>query len=184
MTAPAREEAPHTTAHVGAKVSPASSAGPALARAQQTIPPALRRATLVRDHHRCVVPGCRNAIFCDLHHLQLRSEEGRNDADNLITLCGAHHRAAHRGALVIEGPATTVSFRHADGSSYGRVMDPQALEARAKTFRALCGLGFRESDVRGALARLEREGELAVATTAEQWLRAALALLTRRRSRP
>jgi Holliday junction resolvasome RuvABC DNA-binding subunit len=75
-----------------------------------------------------------------------------------------------------------VRFRHADGSSYGRVLDPQAHEARAKTFRALCGLGFREGDVRAVLAQLEGEGNLAAATT-EQWLRAGLARLTRPRSR-
>jgi hypothetical protein len=173
---------PH--AHVGANGSRAPSASSAFARAHQTVTPALRRSVLLRDHHRCVVPGCRNAIFVDLHHLKLRSEQGRNDADNLITLCGAHHRAAHRGQLVIQGSsATAVVFRHADGSAYGQVMDARAHEARAKTFRALCGLGFRESDVRAALEQLEAEGKLAAATT-EQCLRAALARLTMRRSRP
>ena len=171
----------HAYAHVGAKVSLAPNAGPPLPRAQQTTPPALRRAILARDHRRCRVPGCRNSAFVDLHHLQLRSEGGPNDPENLLTPCGAHHRAAHRGQLLIDGTATGVRFRHADGSPYGRVLEPQALEARAKTFRALRGLGFREGDVRAVLAQLEREGGLAAATT-EQWLRAALARLTPPRS--
>jgi hypothetical protein len=46
-------------------------------RAQQSIPPALRRAVLLRDPHRCQVPGCRNTTFLDLHHIQLHSEGGR-----------------------------------------------------------------------------------------------------------
>jgi len=29
--------------------------------------------------------------FIDVHHLQPRSEGGRNEASNLITLCSAHH---------------------------------------------------------------------------------------------
>jgi hypothetical protein len=67
------------------------------ARARQTIPPATRRAVLRRDRQCCVVPGCRNVSFLDLHHIDLSSEGGSNEPDNLITLCGAHHRAAHRG---------------------------------------------------------------------------------------
>ena len=171
---------PNDGAHVGATVSRELGTDPALARATQAIPPALRRAVLLRDQRRCRVPGCRNATFVDVHHLQLRSEGGRNQTDNLMTLCGAHHRAAHRGRLMIEGSARAARFRHADGSSYGQVMDPQALEARAKAFGALRNLGFRESDVRAALAQLESEGELTAATT-EQWLRAGLARLTRPR---
>ena len=172
-----------SNAHVGANVSLAPNAGPALPRATQPTPPALRRAILARDHHRCRVPGCRNAAFVDLHHLHLRSESGPNDPQNLLTVCGAHHRAAHRGQLLIDGTATAARFRHADGSPYGQVLEPHTLEARAKTFRALCSLGFREGDVRAVLAQLQREGELAAATT-EQWLRAGLARLTPSRSRP
>jgi len=172
-------------AHVGtdAPLEATPTSAPELPRAQQTTPPALRRAVLARDHRRCGVPGCRNSAFLDVHHIQLRSEGGRNAADNLITLCGAHHRASHRGELVIEGTsATTMAFRHADGSPYGRVENPQALEARAKAFAGLRNLGFREGDVRAVLAKLLDEGELAGATT-EQWVRAALERLTPRRLR-
>jgi len=173
------ETVPHSHAPVGAKTP---NAGHTLTRATQTTPPALRRAVLARDHRRCRVPGCRNSAFVDLHHLHLRSEGGPDDPENLITLCGAHHRAAHRGQLLIDGTATTLGFRHSDGNPYGRVAEPQALDARAKTFRALRSLGFREADVHAVLAQLEREGGLAAATV-EQWVRAALARLTPPRSR-
>lgn len=70
-------------AHAGARkegaearaIETAPSAGvppedaPVAAPATQTIPPALRRAVLVRDQHRCQVPGCKNAAYLDLHHL-------------------------------------------------------------------------------------------------------------------
>jgi len=181
-------------AHVGADVQVEnpmrSQAGttlvppltPVLARATQTIPPAVRRAVFARDHRRCRVPGCRSSSFLDVHHIELRSEGGPNDPENLLLLCGAHHRASHRGQLTLEGTSTSVRFRHADGSLYGRLLDPHCLEAKTKTFSALRNLGFRETEVRAVLAHLQSEGQLASAPT-EQWLRAALASLTRRRSR-
>jgi DNA-binding transcriptional regulator PaaX len=46
----------------------------------------------------------------------------------------------------------------------------------------LRNLGFREGDVRAALARLENEGDLTAATT-ERWLRAGLARRSPPRSR-
>lgn len=147
-------------------------------RARQTIAPAMRRAVLGRDQHRCTVPGCRNALFLDLHHIELSSEGGANEADNLVTLCGAHHRAAHRGELGIFGRVSTgVRFRHADGSEYGRVAAPVVAEIRTKAFAALRGLGFRERDVRRVLAELSPSGEEREAEL-ESVLRCALSRLT------
>jgi hypothetical protein len=124
-------------------------------RAKQTIPPALRRAVLARDQHRCRAPGCRNATFVDLHHIQLRSEGGRNELENLVTICGSHHRAVHRGVLLIEKDATLgVRFRHADGPLYGNVLEPQRLDLHTKLFLALRHLGFKEREVRPVLAAL------------------------------
>jgi hypothetical protein len=36
----------------------------------------LRRAALLRDQHRCQVPGCNNVTWLDIHHIELRSEGG------------------------------------------------------------------------------------------------------------
>ncbi len=149
-------------------------------RAKQTITPATRRAVLLRDQHRCTVPGCRNALFVDLHHIELRSEGGGRDADNLITVCAAHHRAAHRGELHISGSARTgVRFRHSDGSQYGAAANPHVAQTRAKVFLALRGLGFRERDARRALDELSQQAvEPQLAPDAEHLLRAALARLS------
>jgi hypothetical protein len=123
-----------------------------LPRAVQTIPPAIRRLVLRRDHGRCAVPGCRHAIHVDLHHLETRADGGQHDPDNLITLCGAHHRAFHRGALIIEGRVSSgLTFRHADGSPYGAALSPATADASAQAFQALRRLGFREGEVRRAL---------------------------------
>jgi Holliday junction resolvase RuvA-like protein len=147
-------------------------------RATQTIPPALRRAVLLRDHGCCRVPGCKNTLYLDLHHIQLRSEGGRHELQNILSICGVHHRALHRGELSIQGTATNPSFRHADGNEYGQVDRPRALDTHAKVFSALRGLGFREAQARAALAELQKQSAPREVSP-EQLLRAALQLLTR-----
>jgi len=143
------------------------------ARARQSVSPALRRRVIARDQQRCRIPGCRSALFLDVHHIQLRSEGGGNDAANLVTLCGGHHRAQHRGVLRIEGNAAQLSIQHADGTAYGQPAAPAALELHARVFSGLRNLGFREREVRSVMAELRQLRQLAGATPA-QWLREAL----------
>jgi len=78
-------------------------------RANQDVPPAVRRQVLRRDRHRCQVPGCRHANFVDVHHLRTREDGGSQDAANLVTLCAAHHRACRRGELIVQGVSRAVS---------------------------------------------------------------------------
>jgi hypothetical protein len=107
--------------HVGATHVSASSMG--RARATQDIPPATRRHVMHRAQGRCQVPSCRCSTFLDLHHLRPRCEGGDHDPDQIIVLCGAHHRAVHRGTLWIEGTVSEgLRFRHADGTAYGSVI--------------------------------------------------------------
>jgi hypothetical protein len=150
-------------------------------RAVQTIPPAIRRLVLRRDSGRRVVPGCRHATWVDVHHLEPRAEGGGHDPNNLVTLCGAHHRALHRGALVIEGAVTTgLTFRHADGSRYGALTSPSVADISAKAFQALRRLGFGEGEVRRALAQAARIG---AGDSTETLVRRSLLLLTERHAR-
>ena len=60
-----------------------------------SIPPAKRRQALVRDRHRCSLPGCGSTRFLEVHHLGPRAQGGGNGPENLITLCSACHRLAH-----------------------------------------------------------------------------------------
>jgi hypothetical protein len=127
------------------------------------------------------VPGCRHATFLDVHHLVPRSEGGDHHPGTLITLCSAHHRAQHRGQLVIEGNiASGVTFRHADGSSYGMVLNPFAADTYAQVFRALRALGFREREARTGLERVRAQSQVGLPVF-ETTMRAALAALTERR---
>ncbi len=166
--------------HLGAHVGAASTASD-VSRAKQTVPPRIRRAVLRRDQRRCVVPGCRNARFLDIHHIELRSEGGGNDPENLVTLCGAHHRAAHRGELEIAGSATIgVRFQHADGSTYGGLSSAGIVGIHGKVFAALRGLGFREGEVRKVLVESAREPSAPLeGRTVEDVVREALGRLTR-----
>jgi hypothetical protein len=145
-----------------------------IARAKQSIPPALRRAVLTRDRRRCRIPGCTHSTFVDVHHVQPRAEGGRNEASNLLTLCGAHHRATHRGELLIDREHEgTFTFRHADGAAYGNPSTPRLIDAHAKVFSALRHLGFHEGEVKIVLAELRGDAELEGATV-ERLLREAL----------
>ena len=145
--------------------------------ATQTISPAMRRLVLRRDNGCCVVSGCKHALFVDLHHLVARANGGRHEADNLVCLCGAHHRALHQGRLIIEGkPSTGLAFKHADGTPYGGSVRAHAAERNAQVFAGLRELGFKERECRTAVERCATA--LAPDASREEMLRAALTELT------
>jgi 5-methylcytosine-specific restriction endonuclease McrA len=147
-------------------------------RARQAVPPALRRAVLLRDRHRCSVPGCTNTHYVDVHHIRPRSEGGPNTLENLITLCSAHHRATHRGDLIIDGRAGELCIRHADGTPYGQPVTATSADTHAKIYSALHNLGFRDREIHAVLAEIRTDTALRNAPI-EHMLRAAL-----RRIRP
>jgi len=64
-----------------------------------------RARILARDHHRCTVPGCRNARNLDIHHIVHQEHGGGHQDWNLTTLCHGHHARHHRELLAIEGRA-------------------------------------------------------------------------------
>ena len=141
------------------------------ARATQTIAPAVRRQVLIRDRGRCMVPGCRHSAYLDLHHILLRSEGGAHSPENLVVVCGAHHRAVHRGQLVITGSAAAgLCFQRADGSDVPSTPSAVAIDLCERVFRGLVGMGFRERQARSAIAQLRVDE----AATAQSLLRQAL----------
>lgn len=162
--------------HVGANELAEDTRAPEPTRATQSIPPALRRKVMRRDHGRCVVPGCRHSTFVDLHHIRARADGGAHDEDNLIVLCSAHHRAVHRGTLEITGSAgQSLVFRRGDGRPYGALGTPRAMDASERAFRGLRGMGFGERETRHAVEQVRPSGDT------EAVLRRALALLTEQR---
>ncbi len=82
-----------------------------------------------------------------------------------MTLCSAHHRAVHRGELLID-PAHdgAVTFARADGATYDNPIAPRLIDAHAKVFSALRHLAFRESEAKIVLCELRKNPELAGAS--------------------
>jgi hypothetical protein len=158
------------------------------ARATQKVPPAVRRAVRHRDQGRCRVPGCRNAIFVDLHHRDWRLDGGGDVVANLVTLCAAHHRAVHWGKLFVESTPAGLRFFHPDGTPYGSSLCPVMPQAgakaesglsratdgaRAKAEGALRIMGFSAKEVKLALARIPKNSNASL----EQFVRQGLAEL-------
>ena len=132
-------------------VGSAPSADPHMGvrRATQTTPPATRRAVMRRDRCRCVVPGCANHRFVDVHHLDPRAEGGGHDPARLVVLCGAHHRAVHAGTLIVGGDATTgFTCHHADGTAYGAAPSLPAVDVARRVVGMLEQLGFKATRAR------------------------------------
>jgi hypothetical protein len=139
-------------------------------RATQDVPPAVRRAVLHRDHGKCVVPGCRNHLWVDVHHLRLRSEGGLHHASNLVTLCGSHHALVHDGFVIIGGQVSALSFQHADGTSYGSLaVDPARSRLFGELHVELRALGFKHREatamIESARSHVGREATFADAFT-------------------
>ena len=126
-------------------------------RATPTITPALRRRVVQRDHRACQLPGCRNTLGIEVHHIRPRADGGPNHADNLVCLCSVHHRAIHAGQLHLSGSANALRVCHADGSSYGAAVCAARSDTSEKVFRGLRWLGFRERDARAAVQAALRD---------------------------
>jgi hypothetical protein len=86
-------------------------------RRTPVIPPAMRRAVIVRDRH-CRFPGCdRPQTWCDAHHVVHWADGGPTAAQNLVLLCRRHHRKVHeRGGFWLELLDGLPVFRRPDGS--------------------------------------------------------------------
>ncbi len=78
---------------------PAALRGPTqvldVGRATRTIPPAIRKALVVRDQG-CTFPGCdRPPPWCDAHHVKHWADGGETALSNLVLLCRRHHTVVH-----------------------------------------------------------------------------------------
>jgi len=69
-------------------------------RKTRTIPPSVRRALEVRDRG-CRFPGC-GLRFTDAHHIKHWADGGETRLENLLLLCGHHHRLLHEQGWKVE----------------------------------------------------------------------------------
>jgi hypothetical protein len=87
-------------------------------RASRTVPQWLARVIRVRDQG-CRFPRCDRTRWVHIHHMVHWADGGPTDADNLITLCGFHHRLLHSDGWTISGdPEGDVVFIRPGGGEY------------------------------------------------------------------
>jgi hypothetical protein len=89
-------------------------------RKRRTVPPAMRRALRARDGQ-CRFPGCDNRRFLDAHHVRHWADGGETRIDNLVLLCGRHHRFLHEGGYSV---AVLSGGRLAFGDPWGGPIPP------------------------------------------------------------
>ena len=70
----------------------------AVGRRTRAIPPAMRRALLIRDRE-CRFPGCPSTHRLHGHHVRHWARGGETSLDNLVLLCPFHHRLVHEGGF-------------------------------------------------------------------------------------
>ncbi len=85
-------------------------------RRSRSVPAAMRRALDVRDEGHCQFPGCESRRWVDAHHIVHWARGGETKIDNLVLLCGRHHRLVHEGGFGVarKGDGDLV-FRRPDG---------------------------------------------------------------------
>jgi hypothetical protein len=84
-------------------------------RTSRTIPPWLNRLVRLRDQG-CRFPLCRRTRWTQVHHIVHWADGGPTDLDNLITLCGYHHRLIHEHGWTITGhPDHRITWHRPDG---------------------------------------------------------------------
>lgn len=106
-------------------------------RATRRIPAAMNRALWARDGG-CRFPGCteRRRRHVQGHHIRFWSRGGRTALDNLVLLCGYHHRQVHQagfavlvdeqGVLACTDPRGTPLAEHPPTGTADRVPLPPA----------------------------------------------------------
>jgi hypothetical protein len=75
-----------------------------ISRRSRSIPPAIRRALMLRDHG-CAFPGCTRGRFLHAHHVEHWLHGGSTSLDNLVMLCSFHHHLVHEGGWRVTAEA-------------------------------------------------------------------------------
>jgi hypothetical protein len=79
---------------------------------------ALMRQLRHRDQE-CAFPGCGARRFTHAHHIDWWSHGGRTDLDNLVLICGHHHRLVHEHGWRVDcHPDGDLSWFRPDGTGY------------------------------------------------------------------
>ena len=94
-------------------------------RRRRIVPARLLQALKLRDHSRCRFPGCSHQRYVEAHHVRHWIDGGETRLENLVLLCGAHHRLLHHGAFRITIEDGDVVFVNRDGEVIEPALRPQ-----------------------------------------------------------
>jgi len=112
-----------------------------IGRKSRQIPAWMVRQLRHRDDG-CRFPGCLRTRWLKFHHIEWWSKGGRTDRENLISVCGHHHKLMHEGGWRLRGsPSGKVEFFDAQG----RVARPGAPALRPEVRKRLPGGLFPDS---------------------------------------
>jgi hypothetical protein len=97
-----------------------SDAGEAVAFGRTRREPSVSMMRQLRHRDRgCRFPGCGSTAFANAHHIVWWSHGGGTDLDNLLLICGFHHRLVHEHGWAIQRAADgRVRWFRPDGSRY------------------------------------------------------------------
>jgi len=85
-----------------------------------------RRALHRRSGGGCEFPGCTQTRHLHAHHVVFHRHGGRTSLDNLVLLCGHHHREVHRRHWIITTNGNQRFTFWADGECLGTTTTPTA----------------------------------------------------------
>ena len=71
-------------------------------------PTPVQRVEIDRRDKGCRFSGCSYSEFTNVHHIVHWVDGGLTNLDNLVTLCGRHHRAVHELGWTVSGDANGV----------------------------------------------------------------------------
>jgi hypothetical protein len=90
-----------------------------IGRVSQVVPPWLKRLVRQRDRT-CTFPGCDDLRYNEAHHIWHWGKGGPTDLDNLVLVCGFHHKAVHEhGWSVIKAHDGTITWFRPSGRVHG-----------------------------------------------------------------
>ena len=137
-----------------------------IGRKTRSIPLAISRALKARDRG-CRFPGCDRTRFCDGHHIAHWANGGETKLDNLVTLCGYHHRLVHEGGYGVRRTDDALfSFTRPDGS---RLEDYGARRSSWNVSRPVEAPSGFERSLQSYLREQEPGLAITTATSRCQW---------------
>ena len=87
-----------------------------IGRRARSIPPAIRRALMLR-YRGCGFPGCTHTAFLHGHHIEHWLHGGETSLDNLVMLCTFHHHLVHEGGWTVASEADgSIAFHSPAGT--------------------------------------------------------------------